>query len=83
MTDATYNVFVPEKGVPVKAWTKGVQLEEQAKQQLLNAAQMPFVFKWVAAMPVCIGESAQLSEALSRRRVRSSRRRWALTSDAE
>ena len=51
MTDATYNVFVPEKGVPVKAWTKGVQLEEQAKQQLLNAAQMPFVFKWVAAMP--------------------------------
>jgi tRNA-splicing ligase RtcB len=51
MTETTYNVFVPEKGVPVKAWTKGVQLEEQAKQQLLNAAQMPFVFKWVAAMP--------------------------------
>lgn len=51
MTETTYNVFVPEKGVPVKAWTKGVQLEEQARQQLLNAAQMPFVFKWVAAMP--------------------------------
>lgn len=51
MAETTYNVFVPEKGVPIKAWTKGVQLEEQAKQQLLNAAQMPFVFKWVAAMP--------------------------------
>lgn len=51
MTETTYNVFIPEKGVPIKAWTKGVQLEEQAKQQLLNAAQMPFVFKWVAAMP--------------------------------
>jgi tRNA-splicing ligase RtcB len=40
-----------EKGVPVKAWVRGVPLEEQAKQQLLNVAQLPFVFKWVAAMP--------------------------------
>ncbi len=46
-----YNVFAPEKGVPVKAWTNGVQLEDQAKQQLLNAAQLPFVFKWISAMP--------------------------------
>src|SRR3974390_1220686 len=51
MTDTTYNVIVPEKGVPIKAWTKGVQLEDQARQQLVNVAQLPFVFKWVAAMP--------------------------------
>src|SRR5450432_3541248 len=49
--EMTYNVFAPEKGVPIKAWTKGVQLEDQARQQLLNAAQLPFVFKWIAAMP--------------------------------
>ena len=49
--EKTYNVFAPEKGVPIKAWTKGVQLEDQARQQLLNAAQLPFVFKWIAAMP--------------------------------
>jgi len=46
-----YNVITPEKGVPIKAWTKGVPLEAQAKQQLLNVAQLPFIFKWVAAMP--------------------------------
>ena len=39
------------KGVPIKAWVKGVPLEDQARQQLLNVAQLPFVFKWVAAMP--------------------------------
>src|SRR5580693_2776382 len=51
MADATYNVIVPEKGAPIKAWTKGVQLEAQARRQLLNVAQLPFVYKWVAAMP--------------------------------
>src|SRR6202158_602073 len=51
MPDQTYNVIVPEKGVPIKAWTKGVPLEDQARQQLLNVAQLPFIFKWVAAMP--------------------------------
>src|SRR5580700_10191104 len=51
MSEPTYNVIVPEKGVPIKAWTKGVQLEDQARQQLLNVAQLPFIFKWVAAMP--------------------------------
>jgi tRNA-splicing ligase RtcB len=51
MSDTTYNVIAPETGVPVKAWTKGVPLEDAARQQLLNAAQLPFVFKWIAAMP--------------------------------
>src|SRR3954453_19053700 len=51
MAESTYNVIAPEKGVPIKAWTKGVQLEDQARQQLLNAAQLPFIFKWIAAMP--------------------------------
>ena len=50
MADPTYDVIVPEKGVPIKAWTKGVQLEDQARK-LLNVAQLPFIFKWVAAMP--------------------------------
>ncbi|MBY0504376.1 MAG: RtcB family protein [Bryobacteraceae bacterium] len=47
----TYNVITGEKGVPIKAWIQGVPLEDQARQQLLNAAQLPFVFKWIAAMP--------------------------------
>lgn len=51
MTDATYNVMKPDKGVPIKAWTKGVPVEDAAQKQLLNVALMPFVYKWVAAMP--------------------------------
>src|SRR6185437_13776679 len=51
MNDSTYNVMKPEYGAPIKAWTKGVQLEDAAKQQLLNVAQLPFIYKWVAAMP--------------------------------
>ena len=35
----------------MKAWTKGVPLEDQARKQFLNAAQLPFIFKWIAAMP--------------------------------
>jgi tRNA-splicing ligase RtcB len=51
MAETTYNLIQPEKGVPIKTWTKGVALEDEARKQLLNVAQMPFVFKWVAAMP--------------------------------
>ena len=49
--EKNYNVLTAETGVPIKAWTKGVQLEDQARKQLLNVAQLPFIFKWVAAMP--------------------------------
>jgi tRNA-splicing ligase RtcB (3'-phosphate/5'-hydroxy nucleic acid ligase) len=51
MSEAGYNVITSEKGVPIKAWTKGVPLEAEARQQLVNVAQLPFIFKWVAAMP--------------------------------
>jgi tRNA-splicing ligase RtcB len=51
MSEHTYNVFAQEHGVPIKAWTKGVPLEDEARKQLLNAAQLPFIYKWIAAMP--------------------------------
>lgn len=37
--------------LPIKAWTRGVQVEESAKQQLINLANMPFVHKHIAVMP--------------------------------
>jgi tRNA-splicing ligase RtcB len=37
--------------VPIKAWIKGVALEDEARKQLLNVAQLPFIYKWVAVMP--------------------------------
>lgn len=50
MSDKNYNIITPEQGVPIKAWTRGVPLEDAAKKQLLNVAQLPFIYKWVAAM---------------------------------
>ncbi len=51
MTKYNYNVLKPDKGVPVKAWTKGVPLEKEAEQQLMNAARMPFIHSHIAVMP--------------------------------
>ncbi len=47
---SNYDVF-EMGGVPIKAWTRGVALEEAAKQQLGNVARLPIVFHHVAVMP--------------------------------
>jgi len=47
---SNYEVIKSEKGI-VKAWKKGVHFEEKAVQQLINTAKMPFIYKWIAAMP--------------------------------
>ncbi|HEY3807400.1 MAG TPA: RtcB family protein [Kofleriaceae bacterium] len=39
------------RGVPIKAWTRGVGVEEQALKQLKNVASLPIVFDHVAVMP--------------------------------
>jgi tRNA-splicing ligase RtcB (3'-phosphate/5'-hydroxy nucleic acid ligase) len=51
MSEMNYEVITPEGGAPIKAWIRGVTMEDEAKKQLLNVAQLPFVHKWVAAMP--------------------------------
>lgn len=49
---SNYNVIqAPSIGHIVKAWTKGVELDERAIVQLQNVASLPFIYKWVAAMP--------------------------------
>jgi tRNA-splicing ligase RtcB (3'-phosphate/5'-hydroxy nucleic acid ligase) len=37
--------------VPVKGWTRGVAVEDAARQQLRNLANLPFAFSHIAAMP--------------------------------
>jgi tRNA-splicing ligase RtcB len=46
-----YQTLKSEQGVPIKAWVQGVPLEDVARKQLVNVSQLPFIFKWVAAMP--------------------------------
>jgi len=50
-SERSYDVIQPEGGVPIKAWTRGVPLEEAAARQLANVARLPFIHRWVAAMP--------------------------------
>jgi tRNA-splicing ligase RtcB len=38
-------------GVPIKMWTRGVPVEDEAARQLSNAARLPVVFRHIAAMP--------------------------------
>jgi len=38
-------------GVPVRAWIRGVPLEDSARAQIENVARLPFVGPWVAVMP--------------------------------
>ena len=44
-------VFTETPGVPIKSWTRGVPVEEQAWRQMHNVASLPFIYKHVAAMP--------------------------------
>ena len=39
-------------GVPLKMWTRGVPIEDEAKRQLTNAARLPIVFKHIEPVPV-------------------------------
>jgi tRNA-splicing ligase RtcB (3'-phosphate/5'-hydroxy nucleic acid ligase) len=49
----------------VKAWTVGVPVEDGALKQLYNVANMPFIFKHVAAMPdVHVGEGATIGSVI-------------------
>lgn len=46
-----HEIIQGKAGGLVKAWTRGVPFEEQARTQVMNAAALPFVHGWVAVMP--------------------------------
>jgi tRNA-splicing ligase RtcB (3'-phosphate/5'-hydroxy nucleic acid ligase) len=49
--EQNYNIEEVAGGVPVKTWTRGVPVEDEARKQLANAARLPIVFRHIAAMP--------------------------------
>jgi len=60
-----YEVMNSEQGGLIKAWVRGVQVEDRARQQLQNIASLPFVHKWVAAMPdVHLGKGATVGSVI-------------------
>lgn len=52
-------------GASIKAWTRGVPLEDEALAQLRNAASLPFIHRHVAAMPdVHLGLGAAIGSVI-------------------
>ncbi|MGE0872929.1 MAG: RtcB family protein [Kofleriaceae bacterium] len=43
--------LIETNNVPIKAWTRGVPIEDAARAQLVNVARLPIVFRHVAVMP--------------------------------
>jgi tRNA-splicing ligase RtcB len=43
--------YIESDGAPIKAWTRGVPIEDSALKQLKNVAALPFIHKHVAVMP--------------------------------
>ena len=65
MSTTSYDFQHVEDGVPIKMWTRGVPVEDEARAQLARAARMPFVFRHVAAMPdVHVGIGATVGSVI-------------------
>lgn len=60
------NVTEVSGGVPIKAWTDGVSVEDAAREQLEKTARMPFIHKWLATMPdVHLGIGATVGSVIA------------------
>ena len=49
--DRTYEVLASDRGAPIKMWTRGVKVDNGAREQLRKTAEMPFIFRHLAVMP--------------------------------
>ncbi|HEU5076723.1 MAG TPA: RtcB family protein [Polyangiaceae bacterium] len=68
MANTNYQVFETANR-PIKAWVRGVPLDATAKAQLENIAGLPFIHKWVAAMPdVHLGKGATVGSVIATKR---------------
>jgi tRNA-splicing ligase RtcB len=60
-----YEVIDKQNHKLVKSWTRGVTFDENAKQQLLNMAGLPFIHSHIAIMPdVHLGKGATIGSVI-------------------
>lgn len=65
MSQHNYDVINEPGATPIKLWTRGVPLEDEARQQLVNIARLPFIHKWVSVMPdVHLGKGATVGSVV-------------------
>ncbi|MDR1660862.1 MAG: RtcB family protein, partial [Azoarcus sp.] len=51
--------------VPIRMWTQGVPVEDDARRQLLDIAKMPFIFRHLAVMPdVHLGKGSTIGSVI-------------------
>ncbi|WP_380179989.1 RtcB family protein [Kalamiella sp. sgz302252] len=54
-----------QNGAAIKMWTEGVPVEPEAREQLLNTAKMPFIFRHLAVMPdVHLGKGSTIGTVI-------------------
>ncbi|SMC29671.1 tRNA-splicing ligase RtcB [Andreprevotia lacus DSM 23236] len=52
-------------GKPIKLWTEGVVVDDGAREQLMNTAKMPFIYKHLAVMPdVHLGKGSTIGSVI-------------------
>jgi tRNA-splicing ligase RtcB (3'-phosphate/5'-hydroxy nucleic acid ligase) len=62
---STFEVFETAQGGRIKAWVKGVPVEDAARQQLENVAGLPFIHSHLAVMPdVHFGRGATVGSVI-------------------
>ena len=66
MNIATNYDLIHEQGhAPIKTWTRGVPLEDEARKQLQNIARLPFIHQHIAVMPdVHLGKGATVGSVV-------------------
>ena len=65
--EASEVISVPD-GRPIKMWTEGVPVEDEARRQLINTARLPFIFRHLAVMPdVHLGKGSTIGSVIPTR----------------
>jgi tRNA-splicing ligase RtcB len=65
MNERNYDVMNVERGRHVKMWTRGVPVEDEAREQLARTAKLPFIFGHIAAMPdVHVGKGSTVGSVI-------------------
>ncbi|WP_271105032.1 RtcB family protein [Pseudomonas tohonis] len=65
MSNETFQLLEVANGKPIKLWTQGVPVEDDARKQLINTAKMPFIFKHLAVMPdVHLGKGSTIGSVI-------------------
>lgn len=61
----SYKVYSGDR-IPIKAWVEHVPVESEAITQLKNLSKLPFVYKWIAAMPdVHLGKGCSVGSVIA------------------